>query len=145
MKTTKMTIFYTDDDKEDLDFFREATESIDQNIEVVTLGGSSQLLHIIDNPPPHPHILFLDLNMPGLNGFDVLEILRSKDASHYLPIVIFSTSNDEELIRKSRELGANFYVPKSVSFESLRRSIEHAINIDWTNFIPNPQNFLYQN
>ncbi|HOZ75482.1 MAG TPA: response regulator [Flavobacterium sp.] len=145
MKTTKMTIFYTDDDKEDLDFFREATESIDQNIEVVTLGGSSQLLHIIDNPPPHPHILFLDLNMPGLNGFDVLEILRSKDASQYLPIVIFSTSNDEELIRKSRELGANFYVPKSVSFESLRRSIEHAINIDWTNFIPNPQNFLYQN
>jgi len=140
-----MTIFYTDDDKEDLDFFREATESIDQNIEVVTLGGSSQLLHIIDNPPPHPHILFLDLNMPGLNGFDVLEILRSKDASQYLPIVIFSTSNDEELIRKSRELGANFYVPKSVSFESLRRSIEHAINIDWTNFIPNPQNFLYQN
>ncbi len=145
MKTTKMTIFYTDDDKEDLDFFREATESIDQNIEVVTLGGSSQLLHIIDNPPPHPHILFLDLNMPGLNGFDVLEILRSKDASQYLPIVIFSTSNDEELIRKSRELGANFYVPKSVSFESLRRSIEHAINIDWTNFIPNQQNFLYQN
>jgi CheY-like chemotaxis protein len=145
MKTTKMTIFYTDDDKEDLDFFREATESIDQNIEVVTLGGSSQLLHIIDNPPSHPHILFLDLNMPGLNGFDVLEILRSKDASQYLPIVIFSTSNDEELIRKSRELGANFYVPKSVSFESLRRSIEHAINIDWTNFIPNPQNFLYQN
>lgn len=140
-----MTIFYTDDDKEDLDFFREATESIDQNIEVVTLGGSSQLLHIIDNPPSHPHILFLDLNMPGLNGFDVLEILRSKDASQYLPIVIFSTSNDEELIRKSRELGANFYVPKSVSFESLRRSIEHAINIDWTNFIPNPQNFLYQN
>ncbi len=145
MKTTKMTIFYTDDDKEDLDFFREATESIDQNIEVVTLGGSSQLLHIIDNPPPHPHILFLDLNMPGLNGFDVLEILRSKDASQRLPIVIFSTSNDEELIRKSRELGANFYVPKSVSFESLRRSIEHAINIDWTNFIPNQQNFLYQN
>jgi CheY-like chemotaxis protein len=145
MKTTKMTIFYTDDDKEDLDFFREATESIDQKIEVVTLGGSSQLLHIIDNPPPHPHILFLDLNMPGLNGFDVLEILRSKDASQYLPIVIFSTSNDEELIRKSRELGANFYVPKSVSFESLRRSIEHAINIDWTNFIPNQQNFLYQN
>lgn len=143
--TKKLTIFYTDDDKEDLDFFREATESIDQSIEVVTLGGSSQLLHVIDNPPPHPHILFLDLNMPGLNGFDVLEILRSKDVSQHLPIVIFSTSNDEELIRKSRELGANFYVPKSVSFESLRRSIAHAINIDWTNFIPNPQNFLYQN
>lgn len=143
--TKKLTVFYTDDDKEDLDFFREAMESIDKSVEVVTLGGSSQLLHVIDNPPPHPHILFLDLNMPGLNGFDVLEILRSKEVSHDLPIVIFSTSRDEELINKSRELGATYYVPKSMSFESLRRSIQHAINIDWTNFIPNPQNFLYQN
>lgn len=143
--TKKLTVFYTDDDKEDLEFFREAMESIDKSVEVVTLGGSSQLLHVIDNPPPHPHILFLDLNMPGLNGFDVLEILRSKDVSHDLPIVIFSTSRDEELINKSRELGATYYVPKSMSFESLRRSIQHIINIDWTNFIPNPQNFLYQN
>ncbi len=141
----KLTVFYTDDDKEDLDFFREAMESIDKSVEVVTLGGSSQLLHVIDNPPPHPHILFLDLNMPGLNGFDVLEILRSKEVLHDLPIVIFSTSRDEELINKSRELGATYYVPKSMSFESLRRSIQHAINIDWTNFIPNPQNFLYHN
>jgi CheY-like chemotaxis protein len=143
--TEKMTIFYTDDDQEDLDFFREATEAIDDNLELVTLDGSSKLLDIIENPPPHPHILFLDLNMPGLTGFDVIEILRGEKHMNDLPIVIFSTSKDEDAIRKSRELGASYYVQKSNTFDSLRKSIEHTININWSKFNPNPQNFLYQN
>lgn len=141
----KLTIFYTDDDQEDLEFFKEATDAIDRDLEVVTIDGGPKLIDAIENPPPHPHILFLDLNMPGLTGFDVIEILRQREGSKDIPIVVFSTSRDENYIKKSLELGANYYVPKSTSFDSLRKSIEHTINIDWTNFTTTPNNFLYHN
>lgn len=56
---------------------------------------------------------------------------------------MFSTSGDEDSIKISRELGANYYVPKSGIFEHLKKSIEHALSINWGSFIPNEKNFVY--
>ncbi len=136
-----LTIFYTDDDQDDLEFFKEIVDTIDADVSVITQSNGTQLLEALDNPPPHPHLVFLDINMPGMNGFDVLKHVRRSNKD--LPIVMFSTSGDEDSIKKSRELGANFYVPKSGIFEHLKRSIEHALTMNWNNFIPNENNFVY--
>ena len=92
------TIFYTDDDQDDLEFFREIIESIDANISLVTHTNGDQLLHALDNPPPQPHLVFLDINMPGMTGFEVLKKVRQSHDS--LPVVMFSTSGDDETINK---------------------------------------------
>lgn len=60
------TIFYTDDDQDDLEFFMEIIETLDANINVVTQNSGNQLIHALENPPPHPTIVFLDINMPGM-------------------------------------------------------------------------------
>jgi len=139
---SKYTIFYADDDLDDLDFFREIIENLDADVELVTQQNGQQVLYAINNPPPHPSLLFLDINMPGMTGLEVLKTVR-ESGNRDLPIVMFSTSSDELTIKKSRELGANFYVPKSGIFEHLKKSIEHALNINWSSFIPNEKNFVY--
>lgn len=135
------TIFYTDDDQEDLEFFKEIIDTIDADVSVVTQNTGQELLHALDNPPPHPYLVFLDINMPGMTGYEVLEQVRKSHQK--LPVVMFSTSGDEDSISKSRELGASYYVPKSGIFEQLKKSIEHALAINWGSFIPNEKNFVY--
>lgn len=137
-----VTIFYADDDADDLDFFRDVTEAIDKNIALFTHENGNQLLVAVRNPPPHPHIIFLDLNMPGKDGFEVLQELKNSEYKN-IPVVIFSTSNDQKNIIRSKELGANLYITKPNSFAKFRASIEHTLNINWEAFNPSLENFFY--
>lgn len=139
----QLTIFYTDDDLDDLDFFREIVEVISKDYIVVTQRDATQLWHALSNPPPTPYVVFLDINMPGTTGLEILKKVRESGNHGKLPIVMFSTTKDRETIEKSLELGANFYVPKSGIFEQLKRSIEYTLQINWNSFIPTKDNFVY--
>ena len=141
----EFTIFYTDDDAEDLEFFTEVTSAMGDHLNIVTQNNGKKLLHDLKNPPPNPHIVFLDLNMPGFSGFDVLQQLRSSNEYKNLPIVIFSTSSDEQTIAKSMELGASFYVSKPTDYILLKKTIQHTLNINWDTFKPSKENFVYLN
>lgn len=141
---TDLTVFYTDDDEDDLSIFVDAVESMPKKIELLTYNGGEKLLTAIYNPPPTPHIVFLDLNMPGKNGFDVLTELRNSEEKRNIPIVIFSTSNEPSIIEKCRMLGANLFITKPVLMKDIVKSIQHALEIDWKSFVPGPKNFVYK-
>ncbi|HEU4496033.1 MAG TPA: response regulator, partial [Flavobacterium sp.] len=123
----------------------EVTSELGEHLNLVTQNNGKKLLHALHNPPPNPHIVFLDLNMPGFSGFDVLQQLRKSEDFKNLPIVIFSTSSDEQTINKSRELGANYYIPKPTDFYMLKKTIQHTLNIDWKTFKASKENFVYLN
>jgi len=140
----EFTIFYADDDHDDLEVFRDVVQTIGSKINLMTHDHGEKILNALRNPPPTPKIIFLDLNMPGKSGFEVLEEIKSSDDLKDLPVVIFSTSNDPSNISRSMKMGANYYVTKPTSFESLKKSIEHTLNIDWKNFKPTKSNFIYK-
>ncbi|QEE50429.1 response regulator [Flavobacterium alkalisoli] len=129
----ELTVFYTDDDQEDIDFFREIIDIIDSNVKVVTQRNGEELLNALNNPPPTPYLVFLDINMPGMNGLETLKRVRESDQHKNLPVVMFSTSSDDITIQQSKELGASFYVPKSGAFDKLKKSIEHTLKMNWEN------------
>ncbi|MGK4569333.1 response regulator [Flavobacterium sp. 3HN19-14] len=113
--STDLTVFYVDDDADDLDFFTGVTNDISTNINVVTHDHGEKLIDALHNPPPSPHIIFLDLNMPGVNGFDVLKEVRQKQELKDVPVVIFSTAKDEESVKK--KLGAwREFLPSEIKF-----------------------------
>ncbi len=140
----EFTIFYADDDYDDLDFFKDVVESIGRKIDLFTHDHGEKILSALRNPPPVPQIIFLDLNMPGKSGFEVLEEIKSSEELKDLPVVIFSTSNDPSNISRSMKMGANFYVTKPTSFDSLKRAVEYTLEIDWKNFRPTKANFIYK-
>ena len=126
------TIFYVDDDPDDLIFFQEALDETGKNVSLFNLGDN--MLNAMRNPPPNPAMIFLDLNMPGKSGFDILAEIKSSEAFRDVPVIILSTSDDPETIAKSKRLGAQYYIPKSRSMKGLKKSIRHAVGMDWERF-----------
>jgi two-component system response regulator len=64
-----------------------------------------------------PQLVLLDLKLPKLDGLQVLERIRSDEGTKRLPVVVFTSSGEEEDMIKSYDLGANSYVRKPVDFE----------------------------
>ena len=137
-----ITIFYADDDADDLLFFREAVTAIGR--EAMLFDQAGKMLYAMHNPPPAPSIVFIDLNMPGLDGYDVLKEIRSTPRFNDIPVVILSTADEVNIIKRCRELGANFYVSKSTALQGLQQSIAHVLTIEWAHFKPTFKEFAYR-
>ena len=76
---------------------------------------------------PRPTLVLLDLNMPGIDGRQVLSAIKQDPDLNSIPIVVLSSSRDEADIERSYRLGANAYVRKSVGFDEF---VEHVRTID---------------
>ncbi|MBW2319109.1 MAG: response regulator [Deltaproteobacteria bacterium] len=79
---------------------------------------------------PRPGILLLDINMPKLDGLSVLKSIREDATLHRLPVIVLTTSKDEEDRLKSYDLGANAYIVKPVGFDNFSRAVR-TISLFW--------------
>ena len=79
---------------------------------------------------PLPRFILLDLNMPKKDGREVLKELKQNKDFKKIPIIIFSTTNNENEMRRCYELGANSYITKPNDFESFIKTIA-AIRSYW--------------
>lgn len=141
----EVTIFYVDDDRDDLEVFTSIVDDLNEGFTIHTITDGYKAMYALDNPPPTPNILFLDLNMPGKNGFEVLQEIREDKGLKDLPIVILSTSDDEGTIARCYNMGASYYIAKATNYEELKKSIDHALRIDWSRFKATQQDFFYKN
>jgi CheY-like chemotaxis protein len=141
-------IFYADDDEDDLMFFTEAVEKISKVAEAkialhVHKNGESLIDNIKKNKDAHG-VVFLDINMPLKSGFDLLEEIRKDTEIKEFPVVMYSTSSNQDNIDKSKALGANYYVIKPYKFSMLMEMIASFINMDWDNPQGSDHTFLYK-
>ncbi|MES2702340.1 MAG: response regulator [Bacteroidota bacterium] len=70
-----------------------------------------------------PRFILLDLNMPKKDGREVLKEIKQNPLLKKIPVIIFSTTNNEQEMRRCYELGANSYITKPNSFESLIKTV----------------------
>lgn len=71
-----------------------------------------------------PHVILLDLKLPKLDGFDVLRAIRADERTRLLPVVILTTSNEEQDRINGYGLGANSYIRKPVEFGSFIEAVK---------------------
>lgn len=135
-------IFYSDDDEDDQELFRDALSEVDSSLKLVTANDGDKLLELLECPPPYPKLIFLDLNMPRVNGYQVLQRLRNNESLKKYPVVIFSTTSSSEAVEKTREMGANLFVPKPRSYDAMKQAIKTCVNIDWKDFNAAQQPYL---
>jgi two-component system response regulator len=74
----------------------------------------------ISNPPK---VIFLDLKLPRVDGFEVLRAIKNDDRTKKIPVVVVTSSREDPDIRTAYELGANSYVMKPVDFESFTECV----------------------
>ncbi len=75
---------------------------------------------------PFPNVLFTDLKMPRMSGFEVLEWLRSHPECFIIPVIVLSASQLDDDIRKAYQLSANAYLVKPGKFEDLQKILKLA-------------------
>jgi response regulator RpfG family c-di-GMP phosphodiesterase len=124
-------IFYTDDDEDDQELFRGALTEVDAELELITTDDGDTLLELLACPPPVPRIIFLDLNMPRRDGFDILQKIREDQSCDTYPVVVFSTSSDASSVDRTREMGANLFVAKPRTYNGMKQAILTCVNMDW--------------
>ena len=71
-----------------------------------------------------PQVVLLDLKLPRIGGLDVLKRLRADERTRLLPVVVFTSSSEQEDMLKSYDHGANSYVRKPVDFEQFSKATE---------------------
>ena len=79
---------------------------------------------------PRPELILLDINMPKMNGHEVLASIKSDDSLKLIPTIMLTTSAAEEDFVDSYRLQANCFLQKPVQFDALNRVVEH-INDFW--------------
>jgi CheY-like chemotaxis protein len=78
-----------------------------------------------------PSVILLDLNMPKMDGTEFLTIVKADEALKKIPVVVLTTSDSEQDITKSFDLGAAGYMVKTVDYEKFMDTIS-TINLYWT-------------
>jgi CheY-like chemotaxis protein len=122
-----VTILIAEDDPDDRLLTREAfSESRPANRVDFVHDGEELLDYLNHRPPyddaqryPRPSLILLDLNMPRMDGREALRALKAEPRLRDIPVVMLSTSCDEEDIRRSYADGVNSFISKPASFNGL--------------------------
>lgn len=143
----QIAIYYTDDDQDDINFFTDAVDKIASDLNLIInlhifTSGESYLQAIADNALSNG-ILFLDITLPTKSGFDVLEALSNHPEKNSYPVIMYSSSIDEDFMKRSQLFGASKYVIKPYHFNDLMKMITHIITTDWQTHQVTAQNFIY--
>ena len=77
----------------------------------------------------HPHLIILDVKLPGLDGFEVVKNIRSTHEGEMVPIIMISGNMDEEIRSMAFESGVNEYIPKPYDFDDLLKCVTEQLKI----------------
>ena len=145
MEDNPLFVLLADDDKDDCFLFQLVLEELQLNTQLTTVHDGEKLMQLLTqetNKPPT--VLFLDLNMPRKNGFESLVEIKLNEKLKHIPVIIFSTSFEQEMADLLYKNGANFYIRKPSEFSELTKVIYHVLTISAkTNFAqPTKDKFL---
>ena len=90
---------------------------------------------------PKPTVILVDLHLPRMDGFELLEYLRSNETTKLIPIIILTSSTEEKDIKYAYDLGANSYIRKPINFKHFHEVVQ-VLSYYWLMLNENP--IVYQ-
>jgi two-component system, response regulator len=140
-----LTILMVDDDPDDRLLFKEACEEVRLRNPLDFLENGEQLVDYLKRRgnyadregAPFPGIILLDLNMPLKDGREALEEIKADAELRHIPIIVLTTSKDEDDILSSYGLGASSYIVKPISLDRLMRVV-NSIGEYWVQIVEVP-------
>jgi CheY-like chemotaxis protein len=123
-------LLLVDDDIDDQQIFAEALETVDPSIQLVVASNGLEALHKLNTPDSlQPDMIFLDLNMPMMNGKEFLQELKKTNGFSQIPVIIYTTSSRPEDREQSLTLGATDFLVKPNNYKSLCEQLKEIIGV----------------
>jgi DNA-binding response OmpR family regulator len=120
-------LLLAEDSPDDLEILRRALTKAAFDCELRVARDGQEVMTLLldgDRPAAPPDLIVLDLNMPKLNGLEVLERIRSGGPLSLVPVVMLTVSSRYEDVAQSYRLGANTYLQKPAEFNEMVRLLE---------------------
>lgn len=123
-------ILLADDDEDDCMFFKEALDELKLRATLRTVNNGVALMDFLENNwGKLPQVLFLDLNMPLKSGAACLTEIKQSERYRHLPVVIYSTSSNMDVMDQLFGRGAQYYIQKPADFSDLKSVIGKTIQL----------------
>lgn len=129
---TKPLFLVVDDDQDDRDLLGMAYRQGSYNCEIVFAESGQEALNIMENSRVQPSLLLVDINMPGMNGLELLQRIKNSEEWRVVPVVMLTTANNSKIIDTAYHMGANSYLVKPDNFQTLS-NIWDSLYRFWTN------------
>ncbi|MBA2745906.1 MAG: response regulator [Flavisolibacter sp.] len=122
------SLFLVEDDIDDQDVFIDVLKNISSSINCATALDGEEALNILKNNLPQvPDCIFLDLNMPRMNGRQFLKALKSTAILKNIPVIVYTTSSSLKNKEEMTNLGAAYFLTKPNSLADLKKELEQVL------------------
>ena len=137
-----VSIVVTEDDPDDQLLIQEAFRKADISDSLIVANDGAELMEYLDDhrgsaSSHRPDLILLDLNMPRMGGREALSAIKSDPELRSIPVVVLTTSGDEDDILNTYSLGASSYIRKPVTFTELVEIVKH-LNKYWFELVQLP-------
>ncbi len=112
-----------DDDEDDREIFISIVRAAWPAISLSVATNGQEALQALRNASTQPDLIFLDLNMPLMNGQQFMEAIKANDKLKQIPVVILSTSSDKTTIQEMKALGAIHFITKPDKYSAWEKML----------------------
>jgi CheY-like chemotaxis protein len=124
MTSAATKVLLADDDKDDREIFSEALALVDSSIVYEGVEDGQEAIDALSDSTRRPNIIFLDINMPVMSGWDVLKTLKGNSQFEGIPVIVYSTSSGLKEKKTAFDLGALCFVTKPDSVKLIKAMLE---------------------
>lgn len=128
MTTYLQTLMMIDDDEDDREIFLAIVAKARPYLSVTVASNGQDALQKLKNAHPLPDLIFLDMNMPLMNGRQFMLAVKRDDRLHSIPVIVLTTSADTRTITDMMELGAKDFFTKPDKYSGWEKMLQGFIN-----------------
>lgn len=122
-------ILLIDDDKDDREIFHDAVAKVCPEVSCESVeNGTTLLTDIANGELAQPDIIFLDINIPEMSGWECLSMLKENSEFGSIPIIMYSTSSHIEEAMKAKKAGALSFFSKPYDFRELQEALKEVVD-----------------
>ncbi|MBA3828772.1 MAG: response regulator [Taibaiella sp.] len=121
-------ILLIDDDEDDQEIFLSAVAQLSTSAQCMALPDATDALHKLSSKQISPDVIFLDLNMPVMNGQQFLMEIKKRNDLKNIPVIIISTSAHPQTIELTKDMGAIDFITKPPRYDELITILSSFVN-----------------
>jgi CheY-like chemotaxis protein len=125
-------ILLVEDDADEQLFFTTALKDIDCKLKCTVALNGKEALDKLRTDDHLPQIIFLDLEMPIMNGYIFLKEIKSDISLRDIPVIVLTSLKDHLIAERTRKLGASAFLTKPASISMLQTKMHHLLNFDFS-------------